>query len=174
VVYNGAPIGDGPQFNKKRAVDDRFDPSAKPLKQFGILQAIRCGDIRIRYGSTGDDFQRYYNELKQVSKYGAEMWLTNIFACEAWQIDAKQKPVGPFTGVAPSANILYMNGIYDPVTPLLSANASSAGFAGSGVLVSEGAGVSHLPFVCVVELTICSTAPLLSRPTSFNERWHNI
>jgi hypothetical protein len=139
VLNNGQPIGNGPTYMKKR-----FDPSQQPVNTPQVLNAIACGDVRKRFGATGTDFSNYYSQTKAVSTYGADSYMGNIYSCQAWKIDALEKPSGAFSGIVTGNPILFANGQYDPVTPLVSANASSAGFVGSGVLVSEGAGVSNL------------------------------
>lgn len=88
-------------------------------------------------------FKRYRDIYKARSSYagdGGLLWI--LYMCSAWQTKAKDQFSASLTGVNTRNPVLFVNTIYDPVTPLISAENSSAGFVGSGVLVSNGAGVS--------------------------------
>ena len=146
ILNFGADFNACPNYrgnNGKRDVEPGFDASQTLQRgSDGVLEAITGVDRRTRLGNTGPAFQNYWMNLKNISTYGADAYAGNVFVQQSWMINAAQSPVGPFAGIAPSANILYLNGNFDPITPLASAEKSSAGFAKSGVVVSSGAGVS--------------------------------
>jgi len=127
----------------KRQAAVPFDPLSGPEQTEGlIVQAVSCGDYQGTINATVANFEDWLEIYQSRSVYGGDGgWLGLIYQCSTWQVKAKERFEGPYTGVITRKPILFVNGIFDPVTPLVSAQNSSSGFVGSGVLVSRGAGV---------------------------------
>lgn len=126
-----------------------FDPTqaqAAANQQSLALYGVTCNDFEGPRVVDEATFKRYRDIYKARSSYagdGGLLWI--LYTCSAWQTKAKEQFSAQLTGVQTRKPVLFVNTIYDPVTPLVSAQNSSAGFVGSGVLVSNGAGVSiHL------------------------------
>jgi pimeloyl-ACP methyl ester carboxylesterase len=71
------------------------------------------------------------------------------FTCAGWQSHPEYRFTGPFTSPAadardvegrPSAPLLLMSSLYDPITPLASARTVARAHPGARVLVQRGAG----------------------------------
>ncbi|KPI43443.1 Tripeptidyl aminopeptidase [Cyphellophora attinorum] len=118
-----------------------FDPTLADDPKSAVLSAITCGDASLDFGTVdGDTFRSYQELYQQYSKYGYESLLGIIQACATWQVAAKEQYKGPFENIETRTPILFVNGPYDPVTPLVSAQNSSHGFLGSAVLQHTGTG----------------------------------
>jgi hypothetical protein len=107
------------------------------------LAGITCGDWIVKPAASVASFKEWLGIWQSTSKYGGDQaLLTTLYQCSLWKNDAKEKFSGSFTNVKTKNPILFINTLYDPVTPLISAQNSSAGFIGSRLLVSTGGGVS--------------------------------
>lgn len=104
---------------------------------------IACGDSSFRADSPDDLFSFYQAQLNQ-GPFGDTVAL-NRFQCARWKFRAaEQVNLNSLLRIKPDRPVLIVNGIYDPVTPLISAWEVSTRFPGSRVVVHEGAGVSLL------------------------------
>lgn len=79
---------------------------------------------------------------KYKSKYGGDLSVRALFQCSVWKSDSVEKPRRRFGGIKTENPILFVNTVYDPVTPYESATNSSLGFTNSRVVKSLGVGVS--------------------------------
>lgn len=135
----------------KRQSSAPFDPStaaAAADSQPNSLSAVTCGDWQLSPSATVDDFKSWLALYNKTSTYaGDSSLITILFQCARWSVRAKERYAGPYTGVTTRKPILFVQTMYDPVTPLVSAQNSSSGFLGSGILRSSGTGVCPLlPF----------------------------
>lgn len=105
------------------------------------LNAITCGDWVQKYQGSPENFKEWMDLYKQTSKYGYDQIISILYQCSTWKVDALEKFHGEFSNIATKNPILFVQTYFDPVTPLVSAKSSSAGFVGSRVL--ELAGVGH-------------------------------
>lgn len=135
----------------KRQSTTPFDPStaaAVAEAQPNSLSAVTCGDWQLSPSATLDDFKNWLTLYNKTSTYaGDSSLITILWQCSRWSVRAKERYAGPYTGVTTRKPILFVQTMYDPVTPLVSAQNSSSGFLGSGILRSSGTGVcSLIPF----------------------------
>ncbi|KAF2030923.1 alpha/beta-hydrolase [Setomelanomma holmii] len=131
----------------RRADDDNEDDDVWYPADSGMaktplaLQGITCADYIPKLEASVSNFKAWRDLWISTSKYGGDQaFLTTLYMCSLWQNDAKEKFAGPYTNVETKSPILFVNTQYDPVTPLISAQNSSAGFLKSRVLVSSGGG----------------------------------
>ncbi|KAF2828912.1 alpha/beta-hydrolase [Ophiobolus disseminans] len=122
-----------------------WKPDYTPVRTDFAIAAIACGDVIQRFQGSRENYKRWLAEYEAVSKYGGESAITLLYLCSVWTVDAKEKFTGAFSGIKTKHPILYVNTQYDPVTPLASAQNSSAGFIGSRVLQSSGVGHTTIP-----------------------------
>lgn len=139
----------------KRQTNIPFDPltaAAAAKAQPNSLSAVTCGDWQIAPPATVQDFKSWLALYNQTSFYAGDIsMITVLWQCSRWSVRAKERFAGPYTGITTRNPILFVQTMYDPVTPLISAENSSAGFLRSGVLRSSGTGVCSLfPFLRVV------------------------
>jgi pimeloyl-ACP methyl ester carboxylesterase len=140
-IYNSqAPLLSNPE-KRQTPNPAPFDPTLADDPKSAVLSAITCGDASLDFGTVdGDTFRSDQELYQQYSKYGYESLLGIIQACATWQVAAKEQYKGPFENIETRTPILFVNGPYDPVTPLISAQNSSFGFLGSAVLQHTGTG----------------------------------
>ena len=109
---------------------------------------IRAGDALWRIEDAEEYLARvdYQQDISSFSLNYAAVWPS-----ARWKINAKERFTGSFQGVKIRHKILFVNGEYDPVTPLAMAYRSSEGFEGSVVLPHSGYGhgVVASPSACV-------------------------
>lgn len=139
---------------RKRQVPD-FDPSAaaavsEAQQPENILTGVTCGDYLGPRVPTVNQFRTLRDAYRARSYYGYDNpgLLNIIYGCMGWQTKNKDMFNASLTNVKTRNPILFVNGLYDPVTPHISAINASAGFVGSGVLLHNAGGVSfHLPLI---------------------------
>lgn len=126
----------------KRQLSGAFNVSdSVGLPQYdNILSAVTCGEWdEIPAGDLGD-----YSELVDIyekrSTFGGDQLIGIVFSCAAWNVTAKERYEGKFTGIKTHTPVLFVNSDKDPVTPLVSAQNSSSGFVDSKVVQHTGAG----------------------------------
>jgi hypothetical protein len=66
-----------------------------------------------------------------------------FMACAQWKVKAKEIYTGGFHNITTKNPVLFVGNTFDPLTPLVSAYNTSAGFDGSVVLQHDGYGVSR-------------------------------
>lgn len=103
--------------------------------QFGI----QCIDTTWRADSP-EEIEEIVKQQGATSTF-SDYYYPSTWKCPVWKMEAREIYKGNFTAKTKSP-ILYINGRWDPVTPLMSAFNSSAGFEGSIVLTHNGYGVS--------------------------------
>lgn len=111
---------------------------------------IRAGDALWRV-DTAEEYLARVEYQQSVSSFSSSYQA--IWPSARWRINAKERFTGSFQGVKTRHEILFVNGEYDPVTPLAHAYRSSAGFEGSVVLPHSGYGhgVVVSPSACVAQ-----------------------
>lgn len=114
--------------------------------QNNALAAISCSDYQGKKAGTLNDFNNLVGIWNNRSYYGGDQLVTLQLQCIVWDTDAREQYPGPYSNpqaqVKTKNPILFVNGRFDPVTPLISAESSAKGFAGAVVLKSNGTGVS--------------------------------
>ncbi|KIW51578.1 hypothetical protein PV05_10286 [Exophiala xenobiotica] len=126
----------------QRRATPPFDPTtAGPIAdtESQILTAITCGDADRFSDVSGAKFKEWQAIYNNRSQYGGETMSPILFACSTWLVDAKEKAPS-FEGVVTKTPVLFVEGLYDPVTLSESARNSSAGFVGSGIQWHTGIG----------------------------------
>lgn len=139
--YYKDPASIGKQAAQKRQLDWKPDNDTASGGDLSLL-AISSGDVVNRVPGSTANYQKWLAEYEAVSKYGGDIAIFNQLFSSTWLVQAKEVYKGPFSGIKTRHPILFVNTLYDPVTPLVSARNSSAGFVGSRILVSSGVGVS--------------------------------
>jgi pimeloyl-ACP methyl ester carboxylesterase len=130
---------------RRRALTRRqleWKPDYAEIKTELAISGITCGDVVQRFKGSRDNFKKWLATYEKTSKYGGDIAISLLYQCSVWTVDAREKFTGAFSGIRTKNPILFLNGQYDPVTPLLSAQNSAAGFVGARVLQSSGVGVS--------------------------------
>lgn len=119
-----------------------FDPlDATGQEGYEVLSAITCGDWDdIPGNGTLEDFADWLKLYEDRSSFGGDQLISILYGCSTWKVNAKEKYGGSFEDIETAKPILFINGHLDPVTPLVSAQNSSSGFKGSGVLQTNIAG----------------------------------
>lgn len=101
----------------------------------------------------------------------SDIWYINSWVAARWKMAANENFFGNFTAKTRHP-ILYVNGKYDPVTPLAMAEAASRGFEGSVVLTHGGYGHTEAadPSSCVHDHVYAYfTNGQLPKPSTFCE-----
>ena len=140
---NGTATSDASSSPPQNTTVEPYDLGA-PWSVFGI----RAGDALWRIDNAEEYLPRVEYQ-QNVSSFS--LTYQGIWPSARWRIDAKERFTGSFQGVKTRHEILFVNGEYDPVTPLAQAYRSSAGFEGSVVLPHSGYGhgVVVSPSACV-------------------------
>ena len=102
------------------------------------FEGIRCSDTTWRANSP-EEILSIVAEQSTISSF-SDVFYDQLWRCAAWKMDAKEKYTGTFSAKT-KFPILLVGGAYDPVTPLVSAFNTSAGFQNSVVLTHRGYGV---------------------------------
>ncbi|KAI5269521.1 hypothetical protein E4T47_07021 [Aureobasidium subglaciale] len=122
----------------------RYNPdpwTAKNVSAPNAIKAISGGDYSRTNAATLDRFRDLRKLYISKSNYGGESALGNQYSQETWLVDAKERFGGSFKGIETKTPILFVNTLYDPVTPLDAALSSSSGFLRS--VVKRHSGVGH-------------------------------
>lgn len=99
---------------------------------------IRASDATFRANTSADYLPILRQQANASASFGDSFYLS-LWVSARWQIPAKERYWGDFSADTHTP-ILYVNGEYDPVTPIMGAYNGSAGFAGSVVLAHSGYG----------------------------------
>ncbi|VUC27330.1 unnamed protein product [Clonostachys rosea] len=111
--------------------------------------AIACGDGDPQSDMTVERFQEYIDVLKADSPDFGGFWSAIRLACSGWRIRPNYTFSGPWvtpkhdpSGVdgKPSAPLLLVSSLLDPVTPLANAYEVAKGHPGSVVLIQDNVG----------------------------------
>ncbi|OTA31793.1 hypothetical protein BTJ68_07460 [Hortaea werneckii EXF-2000] len=119
---------------------------------YDALPAILCTDASDTGSFTMDDFEQYWQVLRNQSQATGDYWAATRLTCAAWQAKAKHRFNGPFAGNT-SHPILFIGNMYDTVTPIQNAHKMTTRFSGSGLLQQNSEGHSSFtgPSVCTAK-----------------------
>ncbi|KAF8902292.1 TAP-like protein-domain-containing protein [Mucidula mucida] len=107
------------------------------LNTLEVLVAVSCGD-GVEITNSVTELQDYWTELSGISSFSdAMIWVRAT--CAGWKVHREDRFLGPVSGNT-SFPLLFIGNTADPVTPLASANKTSAGFSGSAVLTLNAPG----------------------------------
>lgn len=111
------------------------------------VMGIRGSDALWRTNSSAEYLPQVERQSR-VSSWSAQY--VSLWPSARWRMDAKERYTGNFDATTKHP-ILYVNGEFDPVTPIANAYAASAGFKGSRVLAHSGYGhgLAVSPSKCV-------------------------
>ncbi|KAH7078174.1 hypothetical protein BKA63DRAFT_593574 [Paraphoma chrysanthemicola] len=126
-------------LSKRQSALD-WQPDYEPIDTDLAITGISCGDVITRYAGSPENFKSWLSIYQRTSKYGGDIAINLLYSCSTWQVNAKERFAGTFSGIKTLKPILFLNSQYDPVTPLISAQNSAMGFVGARVLVSSGVG----------------------------------
>jgi hypothetical protein len=104
------------------------------------MWAIRCGDRTVRLGKF-DEAVATFQKLREASRLAGNVVSSITAHCAQWPWHARETYMGDFQ-VKTKNPILLAGTTRDAHTPIISAFNVSSGFEGSGVLESNGTGVS--------------------------------
>lgn len=112
---------------------------------------IRASDA-IFQANSSDEYLPVVEQEAEVSKSFSDVYYVSLWASARWKMPAKERYWGDFRATTKNP-ILYVNGEYDPVTPIVGAYNGNSGFEGSVVLAHSGYGHGVLasPSQCVNE-----------------------
>lgn len=105
------------------------------------LLGIACGEQSLRTDNL-TSLDPLLDAIGESSQWGGlDFGSANLLSCARWKEEANEVYSGNFS-VTTKNPVLLVGNSYDPVTPLVSAMNTSAGFEGSVVLHHNGYGVS--------------------------------
>lgn len=136
-LFNGAINGSdvmppAPNITEPDTVPEQYDLGRDSL------HGIACSDSLWRVDSP-DGMLSVVEQESKMSQF-ADVWYPRLaWVCPTWRIKAKEIYDGDFTATTNNP-LLFVNGIYDPVTPIVNARNASAGFEGSVLLQHNGYG----------------------------------
>ncbi|KAL5355148.1 Alpha/Beta hydrolase protein [Aspergillus floccosus] len=115
------------------------------------LHGIACADATLRAESPEDMYSLVEAQAAQGSF--ADAFSPQLWPCSQWRFDAAERYEGGFRNINTSFPILFVNGLYDPITPLSTAWEISASFTGSRLVVHEGHGHGFMnhPSSCTIQ-----------------------
>ena len=132
-------------------------PTPPTPETYGSAQnaviGIRASDATFKANSS-DEYLPTVEFQANVSPGFSDIYYFGIWPSAQWKLPAKERYFGDFR-VTTKNPILYVNGEFDPVTPLVNAYNASSLFEGSVVLPHSGYGhgVFASPSECVAERT---------------------
>lgn len=140
-IFMQGSVSPSSVHTKRTAPFDPTTASSDAGDGYATLVAITCGDWdEIPGNGTLADFEHYLKLYEARAPHNGDQLISILYQCATWKVNAKEKYAGSFEGVQTKNPILFINGHYDPVTPLTSAKNSSHGFIGSGVMETNIAG----------------------------------
>lgn len=116
--------------------------------------AVICGDRKDQSTHDYSYWKSLVQRYRKLSPEVGDLWAEAGFSCSGWQARPKYRFDGPFTSPKanksiqrgqPSAPLLLLSSLHDPVTPLRSARIVAKGHPGSRVLVQKSVG--HCAFL---------------------------
>lgn len=133
--------------------DEDEEPADGIIRWFtwmsSTFASIACADANDTTGQPLQHWKRLLQRLEdQYPKLGAMTASTSIL-CSGWQSHPKYRFTGPFTSPEPderevegrpSAPLLLLSSLYDPITPLASARTVAKGHPGARVVMQRGVG----------------------------------
>lgn len=141
IFMEGAVSTHSTNHTKRTAPFDPTIASTEAGEGYAGLTAVTCGDWdEIPGNGTLQDFEDYLKLYEARAPHNGDQLISILYSCATWKVNAKEKYAGSFEGIKTKNPILFINGPYDPVTPLTSAQNSSHGFIGSGLMETNIAG----------------------------------
>lgn len=115
------------------------------------INGIRCSDALWR-ASSPEEILHQVEYQATVSESFSDFGYEQTWICAAWRMEAKERYTGNFSAKS-KFPILFVNGAFDVVTPLVSAFNASAGFEDSVVLTHNGYGhgLTAHPSLCTTK-----------------------
>ncbi|KAL1600707.1 hypothetical protein SLS60_007095 [Paraconiothyrium brasiliense] len=115
------------------------------------LHGIGCSDSKFRAQRPED----MYSVISAQSKQGSfvDAFSPQFWPCAQWPFEAAEQFEGNFQSINTSYPILFVNGAYDPITPIDKAWEVAAGFQRSMLLTHKGHGHGFMnhPSNCTIE-----------------------
>lgn len=102
------------------------------------FHGIACGDGQFRASKVDDMFS--WTQAQAAAGTFADGFGPQVWPCAQWPFDARERYAGPVTAINTSHPILFVQGAFDPITPLSGAYEASANFPGSRIVVQNGHG----------------------------------
>ncbi|KAK2765146.1 hypothetical protein FQN54_008845 [Arachnomyces sp. PD_36] len=131
------------------------DPNNPPELPYNYAKVdsfwgVACSDSSYR-ASSPEEMESVVRAQQHVSGMD-DAFIGKTWPCAQWKLEAVERFLGPFSGET-SFPILFVNGEYDPATPIRSAFAASAAFKGSTVLTHGGQGHKFMrhPSICTAK-----------------------
>ncbi|KEF51053.1 uncharacterized protein A1O9_12903 [Exophiala aquamarina CBS 119918] len=114
------------------------------------LLGIRASDATF-HANSSDEYLPIVEYTSQVSPSFSDLF-NSLWPSARWRMPAKERYWGDFQATTKTP-ILFINGMFDPATPIVGAYNASAGFEGSVVLPHSGYGhgIFVSPSECVAE-----------------------
>ena len=133
-MYNGSY-----ELFHNLTLPDAQDPYNKGV---AAIAGIKCGDSALRIDDVAEIGDLIAQQLN-VSHWFPLHMTTDSLGCTAWKTNAAGRYTGDFN-VATKNPVLLINNAWDNITPLVSAQNTSAGLEGSVVLVQNSYGVGSM------------------------------
>lgn len=147
------PIADSTLVDLLNATSEKSDRATEATpwsygQAIGAEYGIRGADATFKPDSAEAYLPKVHLQAN-VSSF-SDIWYLNSWPIAQWEMPANERIFQNFTAKTKHP-ILYVNGKYDPVTPLSMAKAASKGFEGSVVLAHGGYGHTEMahPSSCV-------------------------
>jgi pimeloyl-ACP methyl ester carboxylesterase len=104
--------------------------------------AVWCGDMTERTNLTLTELYSAISTLKAKYPLFGALWANQLVDCSAWRLTPKYIFSGPFGAPAniSDAPILFLNNLYDPVSPIVDARRSESLFPDSVLLRQDSVG----------------------------------
>lgn len=137
------------------------DPNALPMpnttsngtydESENAVFGIRAGDATFQANSS-DEYLPVVQQEATISDSFSDVTYISLWVSARWRLPAKERYWGDFQETT-NTPILFVNGQYDPITPINGAYNASAGFEGSVVLAHSGYGHGLLasPSTCAAD-----------------------
>ncbi|PLB49313.1 alpha/beta-hydrolase [Aspergillus steynii IBT 23096] len=115
------------------------------------FHGIACADMSLRAQSPDDLYSLVQAELETGGF--SDAFMPQLWPCYQWRMQAVEQFKGEFKNINTSYPPLFVNGAYDPVTPLSGAWRAASAFKGSRLLVHKGHGhgVMNHPSECTIK-----------------------
>ncbi|KAI9147281.1 putative hydrolase [Paramyrothecium foliicola] len=112
------------------------------------FHGIACSDNQLRFNRPEDMWSLV--EAQSAQSSWADAFSPQVWPCAHWQLDAAERYSGSWENIRTRNPIMLVNGRYDPITPLSSAQETAVRFRDSRLLIHEGVGhgVARQPSNC--------------------------
>ncbi|KAI0686870.1 alpha/beta-hydrolase [Cerioporus squamosus] len=139
-------------FARRNSLLKRASPNNSPSYS---IHAIQCGDAIDLHGVTMEEqFQGIIDTTRNISHMFGSYWPSQAYLCAFWPARAVERYQGPWNKKFANTIIVASN-VYDPVTPLVSAEETARELGEGAVLVRQN-GFGHAtiaePSSCTINL----------------------